>query len=373
MKKSVLVTTLILVAIMLSGGIAVLCFSGKPLKVKTDTELEGVSEEIRNVLYYAAFAANSHNTQGWRIEINTDKQQLTIFLDEERTLEVVDPQCRELYLSLGCYIETMTSSFDAYGYDTTVEYAEALGTDNEIATISYRQREDAEISPGQLETIKRRHTDKSCYSTEKLDPVVVAELLQDDSEIYCYETDSKEFEYLKNGTLEAITEQSAQASYREELNLWMRFSDREVEQKKDGISAEMIGLKGIVKTFYYLTTNHENAEKDAFANQGIDTAKKQLENCSGFFVITGNDTISEWIETGRKTQAFWYKCTENNIAVQPLSAMLEVAPYNQEIQDRLGVSKNVQMILRVGYVKDYGENAGVRRNLNEYITVTDSN
>ena len=153
----------------------------------------------------------------------------------------------------------------------------------------------------------------------------------------------------------------------------MRFSNTEVEQKKDGISAEMIGLNGIIKAFYYLTTNHKNAENDTFATQGIETAEKQTENCSAFFVITGNDTIIDWIEAGRKTQAFWYRCVENNISIQPLSAMFEVAPYSEAIQSELGVTEeSVQMILRAGYVNDYGENVGVRRNLKDYITVINS-
>ena len=54
-----------------------------------------------------------------------------------------------------------------------------------------------------------------------------------------------EFDYLKNGTMEAITKQSTEAEYRKELNQWMRFSNTEVEQKKDGISAEMIGLNAL--------------------------------------------------------------------------------------------------------------------------------
>lgn len=190
--------------------------------------------------------------------------------------------------------------------------------------------------------------------------------------IYYFENDSKEFTYLKNGTLESISKQSSDIAYRDELNLWMRFSNEEVKQKKDGISAEMIELNGIIKALYYLTTNHRNASSDTFAKQGIDTTKKQVENCGGFFVITGGDTTFDWLEIGRKTQAFWYLCVENNIAIQPLSAMLEIEFYKNEINNYLKLKENAQMILRAGYVDDYGENAKVRRDLYEYVTVINS-
>lgn len=367
-KKRVKVVLAVIAAIVL-GGVFALYLVGKPARINTDTKLSGVSEEICSALYYASLASNSHNTQSWEVKLNTQEQKLMVSLDKKRMLETVDPECRELYISLGCYIEALTFSFDAYGYDTTVEYSESPNGQSEIVTILYCKRENAEVDSGQLEIIKRRHTDKRSYSTEKINAEAIVQLLKNTNGIYYYEIGSEEFEYLKNGTIESVSKQSEDSAYREELNQWMRFSNREVEQKKDGISGEMIGLNGIVKAFYYLTTNHGNAEGETFAKQGIDTAKKQVENCSAFFVLTGGDTIIDWLEAGRKTQAFWYKCVQNNIAIQPLSAMLEVDPYKEELQKRLGVTEKVQMILRAGYVEDYGENAAVRRDLDEYITV----
>lgn len=53
--------------------------------------------------------------------------------------------------------------------------------------------------------------------------------------------------------------------------------------------------------------------------------------------------------------------------------MLEVVPYSEDIQSELDLTESAQMILRAGYVNDYGENAGVRRNLEDYIMVINSN
>lgn len=368
MRRKGIKAFLIVIAIIILGGAITLYLFGKPAKVSTDTHLNGVSDELCSVLYYASLAANSHNMQSWKAKLDIREQKMMIFIDTERLLQIVDPEYRELYISVGCYIEALTFAFDAYGYSTMVEYADFSDSHSEIATISYCRRENAEINNRQIETMKRRHTDKRSYNSDRINAEVVAQLLKDTDGIYCYEMGTGEFEYLKNGTMEAISKQSSEVAYRKELNQWMRFSNKEVEQKKDGISAEMIGLNGIIKAFYYLTTNHKNAESDTFATQGINTAKKQTENCSAFFVITGNNTIINWIEAGRKTQSFWYRCVENNISIQPLSAMLEVAPYSENIQSKLDVTEGVQMILRAGYVKDYGENVGVRRDLKDYIT-----
>ena len=349
-KKRARAALLIFAAAVL-GGVVVLNIIGRPLRIKTDTELDGVSEELCGILYYGSFAANSHNTQSWKTELNVDARQITVSIDRERTLPYADPECREMYISLGCYIEAMVFAFDAYGYDTEVEYPIPSYGGDQTAVISYTRRENAEINNPQIETIKRRHTDKSAFSKDEIDDITVEALLMGDPEICCCKTGSEEFEYIKSGTLDAIILQSAQSEYREELNEWMRFSDSEVRIKKDGISAEMIGLRGIIKAFYYLTTDHVSAEKDTFADQGIATAKKQLENCGAFLVVTGGDTVPELIETGRKTQRLWYRCVENNVAVQPMSAMLETAPYSAGIKDKLSTLQSVQMLLRCGYVE----------------------
>jgi len=49
--------------------------------------------------------------------------------------------------------------------------------------------------------------------------------------------------------------------------------------------------------------------------------------------------------------------------------MIEIPSYNQKLQQNLGQSQPVQLILRVGYVNSYGKNVGPRRNLKDYITV----
>ena len=149
----------------------------------------------------------------------------------------------------------------------------------------------------------------------------------------------------------------------------MRFSDEEALEKKDGITAEMIGLRGLVKSIYYSTTNHESAKEDKFANQGNTTAKNQLNNCTAFFVITGNNTPEDLVKVGRTTQSIWLECTKNNIALQPMSALLEISEYSKETQVKLNSKAPVQMILRAGNVKKYGENFKLCRNLVDYITV----
>lgn len=369
-NKKVMITIISIVGVILIAAVSVLTTAavlGRKLTVSPSRELAQVDETVENALWYSSIAANSHNAQAWKVKLYPNENRAEVQIDDERTLGAVDPEKRETYLSLGCYLETMRVAFDAYGYDSIITYA--AETEGFKATLTYTLRANASVNHDLLSLIDKRHTDKSAYSSDKIAQDTVSRLLSDHSTVACYQNGEENFEYLKKGTIDAVTTQSADQAYRDELAEWLRFSDKEAEEKLDGITADMMGLKGIVKTFYYWTTTRESATEDKFAKQGISTAKKQAENCGAFFVVTGGNTPGELVDAGRRVQAFWFDCARYNISIQPMSAMLETQPFAAAVQEDLGTAAPVQMILRAGYVKNYGINSGLRRSLSDYIEV----
>ena len=285
------------VIVALSAVLTAAAIIGRPLKVNPSRKLDGVNDDIQNALWYSSIAANSHNTQMWSVKLYPNENRLQISIDESRVLNVVDSEKREAYISLGCYIETMSVAFGAYGYDTQVNCADLA------VNVTYQKSANTTVDTAKLSLIDKQET--------------VNALLNKYSALSVYQNGDENFDYIKRISMDAVTVQSANQAYRDELAEWMCFSDKEAASKLDGITAEMIGLKGIVKTFYYWTTTRESAKGDKFAQQGINTAKKQLNNCGAFAVITGGNTFEELINTGRKAQAFWFDCAANNIAVQP--------------------------------------------------------
>ena len=370
MKGKILIITAIILILVIAALLCKVVVLGRPLNTSADTRLAGLDEDLAEALHYAALAANSHNAQNWRLEIHTADRQIKVFMDNLRTLPATDPARREAYISLGCYLESLSSALDTFGYDSEIAYTTDQKGGNEIAAVSFRKRNKAAINEKQLTIIKRRHTDKTAYKTEPINPADIRQLLDKYPQIRCFETGSPQFNYIQQETLAAMAEQNQNSAYRKELNRWLRFSNREAEQKQDGMPAEQLGIRGITKGFYYLTTNHGNAEKDSFAKQSLKIAANQLEHCSAFFVISGGSNIIDWIETGRTTQSFWYDCVEKGISLHPISALPEVRPADN-IKAKLDLSANAQMILRAGYVEDYGQNTGYRRNLADYITIVD--
>ncbi|TIV14021.1 MAG: Tat pathway signal protein, partial [Mesorhizobium sp.] len=59
-----------------------------------------LTPDLGAIVRYATLAANSHNTQPWRFQL--EGQAIEIRPDLQRRTPVVDPDDHHLYVSLGC-------------------------------------------------------------------------------------------------------------------------------------------------------------------------------------------------------------------------------------------------------------------------------
>jgi nitroreductase len=76
--------------------------------------------QMKELIRYATLAPSGHNTQPWKFSIK--ENSIRIFPDFTRHLTVVDPDNRELYISLGCALENLVIAARYAGYDSEVEY-----------------------------------------------------------------------------------------------------------------------------------------------------------------------------------------------------------------------------------------------------------
>lgn len=355
---------------LLVGGVVMTLFKftlGTTVDVKTDARLEGVSGELSQILYYAALAPNSHNTQMWKISLNPTIQQLTVYLDTTRSLPKVDRDNREAYISLGAYTHNLLLAFAAYGYTAKLQINDTA--DEELVVITYNKLANQPIDERSINLITARHTDRRPYLNASINETQIAQLVNHGEGLYYFGSETAQFAYIKNAINAAHDVQSAKPEPRAELAAWLRFSDAEAILKQDGLPAEQLGFSGLKKVLYYLFVNRQLAEGDTFARQGSATARKQTKNCAGFIVLTGHETRAELIKVGMKLERFWLSAVKDKIAVHPMSAVVEEEFYRADLNQTLATAAPVQMVLRIGYVEDYGTNALIRRNLSDYITI----
>jgi hypothetical protein len=70
------------------------------------------------------------------------------------------------------------------------------------------------------------------------------------------------------------------------------------------------------------------------------------------------------LETGRRMQRLFLKVREKNIAIHPMTQILEELSTRQILNHAIGISENIQFILRTGYVKNYPQPVSLRRPVN---------
>ena len=89
-------------------------------KLRFRESMEGLDENECAILYFASLAPSGHNSQPWAIRVEK-KGQWVIQMDPTRRLPAVDPNNRELLLSLGCFVENLVLAAPHFGHIAEVE------------------------------------------------------------------------------------------------------------------------------------------------------------------------------------------------------------------------------------------------------------
>jgi hypothetical protein len=122
---------------------------------------------------------------------------------------------------------------------------------------------------------------------------------------------------------------------------------------------EIEGLAGwLVRNFY----DKESVMTEDFRKKGLDKVKTQVSQSAGWILMTSKDeAVETLLETGRRWQRFLLNVREKNIAIHPMTQILEESSTRETLNNSIGISENIQFIMRAGYVKNYPPPVSLRR------------
>jgi nitroreductase len=354
MKQILSIRLILLITVMLVS------VTGCNAKSSADP-LEG-ENNIKKILYYASLAGSSHNSQPWKVEVYGE-DSILVFADTTRRLAVVDPSSRELYISIGAFIENMNLAAACYGYETGIKiHASREVSSGLVACIALTKsnvkKDDAILNEIRLRTTLRTPFDTQPIKQSDWETLVSA----DTSSIHYLPATSTKGKYIRQKESEAYTQQARNKNAQDELAGWIRFSNKDVKEKQDGLTTDGMGITGfggfMVRNFF----KPEDSKKESFVTQGINKTKLQAENCGGWIVITQPaDNIESCINTGRFYQAMQLKCRKLNIGFHPMNQEIEESSFENEANQFLGLNGKIMFIARIGYVKEYPAPVSVRR------------
>lgn len=331
-----------------------------PAQAESSSAHNGMAK-LKAIIQYGALAPSTHNAQMWQLKILSERE-IIVMRDQTRALPRVDPDHREAFISLGAFIENMVEAAPAFGLTASVQILASNPAATEVARITFRTQTSPANTGRVLENIKNRHTLRIPYLKKALSDQDLAAIFASSRYSAYFPLASREGQYLKTAIIESARQQVFNDPKQDELAGWIRFSKKEADAAQDGLTPEMMGLSGIVKWFVSVFYNRNTVLGRSFRNQTIAAARKQAENCAGFVILTSPDNSAEsWLNAGRSLEEFLIKTTERKIAVQPMSSPLEESPWRESLGPEVGLTGTVQMILRIGYVNDFGKPVSQRR------------
>ena len=290
----------------------------------------------------AVKAPSGHNTQPWRFRQN--ESAVEVYPDFDRRLPVVDPDDRELFVSLGCATENLCLAAQNIGYESSV----AVG-DTGVIAVALTEGADVKSNP-LFEQIDLRQTNRSIYTGEEIALDALRKLQSVCSEkgisIHYYARQTKQFNDIEQYVLQGNTNQMQKEAFKAELKSWMRFNKKHQDQTLDGLSYAVFGApnvpRWIAKPIMSMAINAKTQNK---------ADREKIDSASHLVLFTTRENSRrEWVDLGRTLQRFLLTATELGISHAYLNQPNEEAEIVAEMAKTLDLDGEYPtVLLRVGY------------------------
>lgn len=298
-----------------------------------------MADQFDTIFAVAKRAPSSHNAQMWKVE-KIDSCECMISMDSSVCLPQIDPNNRESWISIGAFVENCVKAGYDLGYNITVrKYPQRVRL-----KITDRKREEHLYIP----LINQRHTTRTAFEKRMLDE----QSLQYDNCLYIPRF-SELGEKIADNIYDANKLQISNKRKAEELSGWMVTSYKELRNRNDGLTPDMLGIHGLKKFLFLSLFDKHSIQSSRFEKQYLSSTKRQLDHCSGFLLLFSERQSKEndWFNVGRELERIWLDLTNRQIAVHPMSQSIEEVDCYNKLKVILNDERDIQMILRIGYVK----------------------
>ena len=327
--------------------------------------IPSISDDHAEILHYASLAPSGHNAQPWYVKV-LDGETWIIGCDPRRRLPAVDPQNREALLSIGAFAENLSIAAAAKGYEADMEVVATDPFDEETIKVSLHKSKPDAYPLSRLVSRRKVNGGHRSIELKNEDVKFLSEPLGE--RLVYFPRESEHAKCITEGTIEAFRAQSYRDEAQSELAEWIRFTNKEAREYRDGLTTEGMEIKGLAGWYVRNFMKKADVMKKSFREQGIDGTAKVAQQGAGWLVITSaGGSVADLIETGRRFERMWLLARERMIAIHPMTQMLEEQKWRQEIASQHEADMTPQFILRVGYLDTYPNPVSLRRPVNWFL------
>jgi hypothetical protein len=323
-----------------------------------------LSQDIKKILVTSRHAPSSHNSQPWQVSIAG--HIVTLGYVPERHLTVGDPDKRELFISLGCFIESFVSMAHILGYRVKITYTGEQPS--QVARLELHQQSTGQQAVDQLDKlIEQRRSDRRFYESTKLEPAAATALqqLREGKTQFRLFTDKTTIEFLAQQTSEATYATMSNPAFRAELASWIR---NNWTKQPDGMPAYTQGIPGPISLLAkFIIKKNQAVAKD----QAKKDSKRVVHSAAVGLICSEQQTVAGWLDAGRLYQRACLTAQSHGVKTSGVSAAIIYPQTTQAIIKKLDLPGQPVALLRFGYTKN-NPKASPRLSVHQFVVSDES-
>ena len=291
---------------------------------------------LERLVYYARLAPSSHNRQPWKFVIG--ESEIDLFADVDKWLRVADRDRREMFISLGCAIESIRIAADYAGYGTAVRHFPVMNNESLVARITVNRdgpKRD-EAAGHLLRYMTLRHTSHRMFDPSRPVSEVDRKSLYNAFQIGEVSLNLTSEPAVLAGLAQLETQADAQLfsnpDYRQEISSWL--------------SRDLFGASWLLSKLGQLAIEHLPIAKRVGQ---ADAARLSSSPLVGILSTKGDRRVDE-LQTGEAYLRVALVAERYDLRVQPVSQVVEVPETRAEAARLCGVGDRVlQHMFRIGH------------------------
>lgn len=304
-----------------------------------------MQETMLDIIRAAILAPSGHNTQPWKFSIR--EKEIKLLPDFSRRLPFVDPDDRELFISIGCALENLLIACHRFGFDAQTDYFPDDAPDCIRITLSKSE----EALNSLYEYIPIRQSTRPYYDGKPIrddDLYTLSMVRTDDGVSIRLFSTKQDMEPVIQISSEGCRQKYADKTFIHELETWVRFNEKEAQKSSDGLYTACIGAPSVPrwlgKRYLYSASPESTAKKD----------EQKLRSSAVLAIISSEaDDRLSWVKTGRTIERFVLTAVSLNLKSAFVSQALQIPALRHQLQQELGLgSRAPQFLVRLGYAAD---------------------
>jgi hypothetical protein len=304
----------------------------------------------------ARLAPSPHNTQPWRLRV-LSATEAELYAVADRTLPTTDPDGAFMTAGMGIFVEALDVAAAARGLSVRSEpLYPNLGAGGVGSMLFARlQLVERSASPEYpLELLERRRTARGRYDGRPAAAESLAALEQivgDGGHLVRFTSEPDTVQWIVGLNADTVFYDLDDDATRTEIGRWIRGSEGEARNRRDGFSPRCLGFPGLLVRLFFF-------RHGLFASRPLRALLRRLLVRS----MRGTATVG-WIEgpwstpeehylSGRMLLRFWLELTRRGLYLQPFGSVITNATAHAQMAARLDAAErdtSVWLLLRIGY------------------------